>query len=462
MARTNTLGNFLTDVAGAIRTAEGSSETIQASDFDTRIEALSGGGERVEAPDNDVIFYDYDGFKVYSYSASEFLALEAMPANPEHNGLIAQGWNWSLADAKEYVSDYGMLDIGQNYITDDGKTRIYITLSEGMLNPYLGLGMKGVTVRINWGDGNVEEKSEDTYAQTKIPHSYSKPGDYVITIESIASSGNYKHFYFPTVTGGSGILTGGKNSSSSDDVGYRNCINKIECGNDVRFYQENSFQYCRCLKTITIPKSAFVYKNPDTTVGRVDASYFQYTPSLIFVTIPENTTIAKNSNSSGCEAISLPKNPTGYVASNLPSLLFSSWNKLKRLSIPSGYADQSDKTCYECSVLKRLSIPSGIKKLSSDMLYNCSSLSVLSLPATITSIPSRVGANLYSLKVIDFSRHTTIPTLSYASGAFSGITAECKIIVPDDLYEDWIVATNWSSYASNIISKSDWDALQNT
>ncbi len=44
MARTDTLGNFLTDVADAIRTAEGSSETIQASDFDTRIEALSGGG----------------------------------------------------------------------------------------------------------------------------------------------------------------------------------------------------------------------------------------------------------------------------------------------------------------------------------------------------------------------------------------------------------------------------------
>lgn len=44
MARTDTLGNFLTDVADAIRTAEGSSEEITASDFDERIEALSGGG----------------------------------------------------------------------------------------------------------------------------------------------------------------------------------------------------------------------------------------------------------------------------------------------------------------------------------------------------------------------------------------------------------------------------------
>lgn len=48
MARTDTLPHFLTDVANAIRTAEGSSGTITASDFDTRIEALSGSGEETE------------------------------------------------------------------------------------------------------------------------------------------------------------------------------------------------------------------------------------------------------------------------------------------------------------------------------------------------------------------------------------------------------------------------------
>lgn len=47
MARIDTLGNFLSDVANAIRTAEGSSDEITASDFDDRIEALSGGGSDV-------------------------------------------------------------------------------------------------------------------------------------------------------------------------------------------------------------------------------------------------------------------------------------------------------------------------------------------------------------------------------------------------------------------------------
>lgn len=44
MARTDTLGHFLTDVADAIRTKKGSSDTIQASDFDTEIENLPSGG----------------------------------------------------------------------------------------------------------------------------------------------------------------------------------------------------------------------------------------------------------------------------------------------------------------------------------------------------------------------------------------------------------------------------------
>ncbi len=46
MARTDNLSNFLTDVADAIRAKKGTSETINASDFDTEIENLpSAGGD---------------------------------------------------------------------------------------------------------------------------------------------------------------------------------------------------------------------------------------------------------------------------------------------------------------------------------------------------------------------------------------------------------------------------------
>lgn len=45
MARTDTLPHFLTDVADAIRTKAGTSEPIQASDFDTEIENLPSGAD---------------------------------------------------------------------------------------------------------------------------------------------------------------------------------------------------------------------------------------------------------------------------------------------------------------------------------------------------------------------------------------------------------------------------------
>ena len=43
MARTNTLGNFLTDVANAIREKKGTTDTILASNFDTEIASIESG-----------------------------------------------------------------------------------------------------------------------------------------------------------------------------------------------------------------------------------------------------------------------------------------------------------------------------------------------------------------------------------------------------------------------------------
>lgn len=115
------------------------------------VDQISGGGSaNLSDP---VRFFDYDGTLVYSYSAADFANLNAFPDNPSHSGLTAQGWNWALADAKTYVATHGWLDIGQMYVTDDGVTRIYITLeSSNALSPYFALGING-TVNVNWGDG---------------------------------------------------------------------------------------------------------------------------------------------------------------------------------------------------------------------------------------------------------------------------------------------------------------------
>ena len=69
MARTDTLGNFLTDVAIAIRNKKGTTNTIVASNFDTEIESIETGGGTTEP-----IFtghYDTEGLRQIGWTDEE-------------------------------------------------------------------------------------------------------------------------------------------------------------------------------------------------------------------------------------------------------------------------------------------------------------------------------------------------------------------------------------------------------
>ena len=69
MARTDTLGNFLTDVAIAIRNKKGTTGTIVASNFDTEIESIETGGGTAEP-----IFtghYDTEGLRQIGWTDEE-------------------------------------------------------------------------------------------------------------------------------------------------------------------------------------------------------------------------------------------------------------------------------------------------------------------------------------------------------------------------------------------------------
>jgi len=89
----------LTSIANAVRTKSGSNSSLQfPTGFVSEIQSISTGA--TEVAEKDVNFIDYDGTILYSYTAQEAQALEALPANPTHAGLTAQGWNWTLAQIK--------------------------------------------------------------------------------------------------------------------------------------------------------------------------------------------------------------------------------------------------------------------------------------------------------------------------------------------------------------------------
>lgn len=193
----------------------------RSSDINAAIEAILGGGS---ATKSDVNFYDYDGTIVNSYSTAEFAQLSAMPANPSHTGLTAQGWNWSLSDAKTYVASYGKLDIGQMYVTSDGKTRFYITLTEGRISPIMKLTLDSNSeVDIDWGDGTTHDTLSGSGDMTTNRHAYASAGSYVITITVSSGGITIPHY----------ILNDGNSTTYSPDTAYLNAIKKVEIGSSV-------------------------------------------------------------------------------------------------------------------------------------------------------------------------------------------------------------------------------------
>jgi hypothetical protein len=50
-----------------------------------------------------------------------------------------------------------------------------------------------------------------------------------------------------------------------------------------------------------------------------------------------------------------------------------------------------------------------------------------------------------------------VPTLG-GTGVFSSIPSDCKIVVPDNLYDTWKAATNWSTHASKMVKASEFNS----
>ena len=330
-----------------------------------------------------VDFYDYDGGILHSYTKDEFLALSEMPSLPERLGLVCQGWNYTLEDAKAYVEEYGVLHIGAMYITDDGKTRFYITIDSlfaAEVPLYFNVSTPNSLV-IDWGDGKKEPISGS--GDLNVSHKYEEVGDYVIAFE---------------VTEGA-IVQFNKVIFGSNKV-YGNMLKKSEIGNGVTSIGSSAFSSCYSLSSVVIPQGV-------TSIG---TQAFHYCPSLSSVVIPQGVTKIDNN------------------------------------------------AFYYCYSLSSVVIPQSVTSIGISAFSSCVSLSSVVIPQGVTSISSGVFSNCPSLVILDFSESTSVPTLSSTSAIPTH--AEMRIIVPDDLYDTWISATNWSSYASRIIKKSDWAASQ--
>lgn len=461
-----------------------------------------GGGSAVA--DNDVRFLDYDGTLLYSYSVEEAQALTELPPLPTQPGLVCQGWNWTLEEIKSHNR---AVDVGAMYITDDGKTRIYITIQEGQMSPHMSLCPNGA-VTVDWGDGTEPDvvSGKSTSQIVSVTHEYARSGDYVILLSvdgelgfranSPSSSGSYRGFF-------------GHSSSTNDSLNssYANCVKKIETGAGVVSFGDYSVYYCSSLRTISMPESL-------CTFGQ---SAFSNCVSLHGIVIPRNTVALANatfSSNRSMSSISLPKSCTSFGLSCFGSCMFdritlpdgvivlnnstfSDCYLLKNIVLPDGLSDIGDSVFLHCYTMTGIKIPEGVISIGKRAFADCYALSNVVLPDSvvtlgtqvfssqrtltsfvfpdaITTVPgylfqyvhsiavirfpknlSEIGAGAfdqcYGMRVYDFTKCVSVPVLANTN-AFTGIPADCEIRVPAALYDEWIAATNWATYASKIVA----------
>ena len=108
---------------------------------------------------------------------------------------------------------------------------------------------------------------------------------------------------------------------------------------------------------------------------------------------------------------------------------------------------------YNCYSLTNITIPSGVTSIENNAFSNCRSLTSITIPNSVTSIGSYAFAYCYSLKKV-LIEGDTVKTLSN-SNAFTGVLNSTLFFVKDELVESYKDATNWATYADQIMPMSE-------
>ena len=399
------------------------------SSVDVTVNVASGGGGGASAKWDDVTFIDYDGSVLYSYSLAEAQALTGLPELPAHDGLVCQGWNWTLEDIKALNRP---VTVGAMYITDNGATRLHIriaTIGRMTVPLYIGQTVSN-GVSIDWGDGSTAKTLSGT-GNVNTSHTYADPGDYVISL--MPQDGCTLSFG----SGTSSYCVIG--STGNNGKVYCNMLQEVYVGKNVTSIGDYAFNSCYSLASITIP----------TGVTSISNSAFQNCYSLASITIPTGVTSIGTNAFHACSSIASITIPTGVTS--IGNSAFDYCYSLTSITIPTGVTSIGTNAFKSCYSLASITILTGVTSISNSAFQNCYSLVSITIPTGVTSIGTNAFNACYGMRYYDFSACTAIPTLP-STNVFNNIPSDCQMLIPSSLYNNWKSATNWATYANYMVS----------
>ena len=402
---------------------------------------MEGGSTPSEPSDNTaVIFADYDGNLIDTWTWDEVASKTALPTPPAHTGLVFEGWNWTLEDIKTDTTGQ-VITVGPYYHTESGLTEIDIEVNEinGMNLQFPLFEFNYNT--IDWGDGVVTEKVD------RPSHIYENSGNYTVKISNYNGQNTLFHCNFVNGT------YYNVNSYIIKAIRYNSGVNSKGC-------------LGKGLKYVTIPKSL------------INIEKFDELGNCIQFTVPMD---ARNNSSQfkgkKLKYIAMPKRYYNYSGSvtSIGNSAFYGCSSLQNITIPESVTSIENNAFYGCSSLQNITIPESVTSIENNAFSNCSSLQNINIPSNVTSIGNSAFSNCSSInKAIisssadikssayefknytefDFSKCKSIPVLESTSN-IGDVQYVSVIYVPLSLYYEWKEATNWAAYASKIQPKGE-------
>ena len=213
-----------------------------------------------------------------------------------------------------------------------------------------------------------------------------------------------------------GFLNGSKYDQKVSDfvLFIDRTIEELVVPEGVTVIGEYAFRGCTKLKSISLPKG----------ITKIDKFAF-YTATLVKeIVVPDGCLTIGESAFTGCydlERVVLPDSITAIGA-----------------------------TAFKTSNITEFIFPDKVNKICANILLGCSKLERVIAPSDCKHVEGGAFSNCYACMTYDFSKCKEVPQLLDTS-AFKNIASGAKIYVPAELYDQWIVATNWVTFKDYIM-----------
>lgn len=307
-------GDTLNCLADAVREKAGISNDMTTDEIIREIYLLETDTD-TGAPSTGVIFYDYDGTVLHSYTVKEARALTALPNGPVHDGLPFVGWTHTL---EEVNSTMKILHVGAMYEPEN--TRLMITLDtyntqNGVKIYFNQTVSNGVT--INWGDGNSDTVSGTGDVNVKHVYSDSYNGleciiEFIVNSGTFKIGGNYSVFY---------------DTDADVERRKKSVLTDAIIGSNTTI-STGAFVSCSALKSLVISKGC-------TISGLAQQAF--YDCGITCVILPTNSKIMGNmfGRCEQLETFVIPEGTTFGLQNSYSAFWFLYCKNLKTIILPS-------------------------------------------------------------------------------------------------------------------------------